>query len=96
MILKQDPETGYWNEGLTNTHIPEDCNGRLCDIHNRRGEGAHTKWPLNYRADRGMMEVICPCGIGHPSPAQVLYWEEIGASESEQVHGCCVEHCPIL
>lgn len=113
-ILTQDPKTGYWNKfphpwgGIDNTrflrtHTPDQCEGRLCDVHNRRGEGEQATWPLNWRSDRGIMEVICPCGTGHPTPAQeqFLYWlsmtdqMDLRTATAELVHGCCVIHCPL-
>lgn len=108
-ILTQDPETGYWNKfphpwgGIDNTrflrtHTPDQCEGRLCDVHNRRGEGEQATWPLNWRSDRGIMEVVCPCGVGHPSPAQVEYWAVDHTPRGlvgMAMHGCCGIHCPL-
>ena len=93
MIVKQDPMTGYWNrvEVRLTTHAPEECKGRLCDIHNRRSP-AEGKYPLNWREDRGFMEFICDCGIGHPTAAQVQYWTAVLDPEealAQGVHGCC-------
>lgn len=103
-ILTQDPETGYWNKIASHgdatllTHAPDQCGGRLCDVHNRRGEGEQSTWPLNWRSDRGIMEVICPCGIGHITPAQFQYLQAVLPAlevRVESVHGCCGLHCPI-
>lgn len=108
MILAQDPSTGHWNRCVADvglifrTHAEQECEGRLCDVHNRRGAGEQATWPLNWSGDRGIMEVICPCGIGHPTPAQAqfLYWlsstDQISLqSASGQLrHGCCGVHCP--
>lgn len=95
MIVLQNPETGYWTElgnGLRLvTHAPEACEGRLCDVHNRRGPEPWCNWPLNWREDRGMMEVYdLASGIGHPTRAQYDYWSSIDADlvESAMVHGC--------
>jgi hypothetical protein len=44
-------------------------------------------WPQNWRPDRGIMERLCECGIGHPDfddPKSKLPYEGI--------HGCC-GHC---
>lgn len=107
VILEQDPTTGYWNkfrhEAIVNmltlgTHLAHECEGRLCDVHNRRGTGPQATWPLNWRDDRGIMEVICPCGIGHPTPAQAEFFDslyEYEEFEAELVHGCCIKHCPL-
>lgn len=96
MILGQDPETGYWNrteDGRTlRTHAPDKCEGRLCDVHNRRGDDESATWPLNWRTDRGIMEVICEHEVGHPSAAQVQFWlatKGLAEAQGESIHGCC-------
>lgn len=92
MILTQD-ERGDWKVvvdspglSLARTHKPDQCWGRLCDIHNRRGEEPWASWPLNWREDEGYMEVICPHGTGHPTPAQVGYW--LSHMQEPPGHGC--------
>lgn len=92
MRIRQDVETGFWTVGLRNVHPETACEGRLCDIHNRRGEEPWASWPLNWRIDRHMMEMVCPCGVGHPTPAQVGYWlltKTWVRTYYEGVHGCC-------
>lgn len=92
MRVTQNPETGYWTElgdgYRLNTHAPDECSGALCDIHNRPGP----YWPLNWRGDRGMMEVLDPIdGIGHPTRAQRDYWYATLSerdAEAQMVHGC--------
>ena len=105
MILRQNPETGWWTEGtdgdegfcLSFIHDISRCGGvgpdaRLCDVHNKRGEKPWSEWPLNWRDDRGIMEMIDPeSGIGHPTPAQVMYWVRARGVEDKagaSVHGC--------
>jgi hypothetical protein len=46
------------------------------------------KWKMNYRSDKGVMERICPCGVGHPDPDDAAYWQSIGKPEMT-IHGCC-------
>lgn len=91
MILTQDDKTGFWNRspgGLRLMHHDiSECVGRLCDVHNRRGSGAQAEWPLLWREDRAIMEVICSHGIGHPTPAQVTFFEERDLS-AHAIHGC--------
>ena len=94
MILLQNPETGWWTEfedgetHLVNTHNPGACVGALCDIHDRRGEEPWASWPLNWRDDRGYMEIIDPrTGIGHPSPAQSQHDRRTGDAAAS-IHGC--------
>lgn len=97
MILEQDVETGWWvvskenpDYRLTNLHVDGDC-GEYCDVHNRR-HPQDSGYPLNWRTDRGIMEFICPCGIGHPTYAQSEYNNKSGKSY-ENTHGCCRIHC---
>lgn len=103
MIVTQHPD-GRWvnaDDGrvLSNTHPPAACEGRLCDVHDRRGPEPYASWPLNWREDRGFFEAICPCGIGHPSRPQADYWREQYPGENGWfpylvAHGCCGIHCP--
>lgn len=96
MILAQDPETGYWNrfrdrpDLVLRTHAhADDCDEFGCDVHNRI---YNVDAPLNWRIDRGMMEFICECGIGHPTVHQVDYWLRTLSSRearAQSVHGCC-------
>lgn len=54
------------------------------------------RWPMNWRGDRGILERICPHGIGHPDPDQREFWNETG-QEWQGVHGCdacCDPHNP--
>ena len=49
-------------------------------------------WPLIWRADRQLVERVCPCGIGHPATEQVERVRQQkgdGAASSMSVHGCC-------
>lgn len=100
MIVSKNAETGWWTDiiiqgevvaTLTNTHDPSVCAERLCDIHDRRGEEPWASWPLNWREDRGIMEMIDPhSGIGHPTPAQIQYWRSVSPERSwhASAHGC--------
>lgn len=44
-------------------------------------------WPLNWRADKGVMERICPHGVGHPDPDDAAHNIRIGR-EYLTIHGC--------
>lgn len=69
------------------THSPDKCQGRACCIHS---PSAHhmRKWPMNYRFDKGVMERLCECGIGHPDPDDAAYQESVGRGYLN-THGCC-------
>lgn len=79
---------------LWKIHAPELCQGRLCAIHNPTTEEPECNWPTHWRQDRGLMERICPCGIGHPAPEHMAYLEELDAKNGtnhayyEGIHGC--------
>ena len=45
-------------------------------------------WPAIMREDGGRMEIICPCGVGHPVKSLSKNWDDSWMS----VHGCC-GHC---
>ena len=58
-----------------------------CVIHNRTNHHMMF-WPLKWRADRGIFERVCPCGVGHPDPDQGPYWKA-NDQDWQWVHGCC-------
>lgn len=63
-------------------HPKTKCKGQHCCIHNPSDH--HMKeWPQNWRDDRGIMERICPHGIGHPDPDDPAFKNPING-----VHGC--------
>lgn len=78
--------------GLTNVHHPDRCAGRPCCVHNPSDHHMR-EWRTNWRADRGLMERICPAhGIGHPDPDHMTFVRETRSEEdawAEGVHGCC-------
>lgn len=68
---------------MWSVHAPDLCAGEHCTIHNRSDH--HMRgWPQNWRSDRGLMERICPHGVGHPDP------DEISTDISHGCDGCCV------
>lgn len=62
---------------LHNVHAETVCAGSYCLVHNPSDHHMRD-WPMNWREDRGLMERICPHGVGHPDP------DDIG----EGTHGC--------
>lgn len=80
-------------ENLLRTHGKSQCagppssNGKpICCIHNPTDHHMRT-WKQNWRADRGIMERICPGeghGIGHPDPDDLAILTDRDAG----VHGC--------
>ena len=71
-------------------HRKDQCcdTGNGCPIHSVADILPH-KQPTHWRQDRGIMEVICDCGIGHPHGNDPT---------RDRVHGCCgiKDHCPDL
>lgn len=59
------------------THTMDKCIRANCTVHNR-SDHHMLEWPQNWRSDRGIMEVICPHGIGHPDPDEI----------KKGLHGC--------
>lgn len=64
---------------LTGIHDEGRCAGEHCCIHNP-SDHAMRDFPRYWRADRGLMERICPHGVGHPDPDQRF---------ADTTHGCC-------
>jgi hypothetical protein len=71
------------------SHAPDQCAGQECCIHNR-SDHVMRKFPQHFRWDRGIMERICPHGVGHPDPDQGTFFEvAFGENAKAQwVHGC--------
>ena len=62
------------------THPKEKCKGEICCIHNP-SDHCMRSFTQHWRGDRGIIERICPHGVGHPDPDQEM-------PECEWVHGC--------
>lgn len=75
------------NGTVLRVHSAALCAGRICCIHNQTDHLMKT-WPQHWRQDRGIMERLCPCGIGHPDPDD----EAIRSGIDSGVHGCCDHH----
>ena len=54
------------------------CHGSSCVIH-APSDHPMRDFPTHWRADRGMMERICPHGAGHPDPDD---------PSDDRTHGC--------
>ncbi len=76
---------------ILRTHAAGQCSGEFCCIHNP-SDHALRDAPLNWRADRGMMERICEHGIGHPDPDDLAHKRRTLGDDYEHyafdVHGC--------
>ena len=70
-----DPVIGaQLGPGILRTHPGEKCEGRgiPCCIH-FPSDHHMRDWEMNWRADTGVMERLCPHGIGHPDPDHMAY-----------------------
>lgn len=79
---------------LVNVHDQARCAGRPCVVHNPSDHEMRS-WPLNWRGDRGLMERICPHGVGHPDPDDLAFHIRNG-NTWQGVHGCDFCCCPQL
>lgn len=67
---------------LVNVHSPDRCAGEHCTIH-KPSDHHMGDWPQNFREDRGMMERLCPHGVGHPDP------DDPAVGRAHGCDGCC-------
>jgi len=86
----EEYETGTGQ--IVHVHPASDCEGDYCVIHNP-SDHCMKDFPTHWRQDRGLMERICPHGIGHPDPDDLDFKkrmaEKFGRDAShEGVHGC--------
>lgn len=59
-----------------------------CVIHNP-SDHVMKDFPTNWRADRGLMERICPHGVGHPDPDDLAFKKTVDPDAKHWgVHGC--------
>lgn len=68
-------------------HELKDCKGEHCVIH-KPSEHSMRDFPTHWRSDRGLMERICPHGIGHPDPDDIEFKRALRGDGFESVHGC--------
>lgn len=73
-------------EALTNVHDRSLCAGEFCTIHNRSDHHMR-EWPQHWRSDRGIMERICPHGVGHPDPDSPF--PRVSVDWTHGCDGCC-------
>lgn len=83
-------------KGILRTHGQAACEGQACPIHHPSDHPLNAA-PLNWRADRGLMERLCEHGIGHPDPDDLAYKRrtmseadfEARAFDVHSCDGCC-------
>lgn len=69
---------------IVGVHNRNQCKNDYCTIHS---PSLHSMlgFPQRWRQDRGFMERICPHGVGHPDP------DDIVMDRSHGCDGCCYE-----
>lgn len=75
---------------LVAVHPRSECLGSYCPIHNP-SDHPMQNFATHWRPDRGLMERICPHGVGHPDPDHIERTRELRgdqAADTEIVHGC--------
>lgn len=85
---------GMRDGSVLQTHGESECSG-TCPLH-APSDHPLKDAPLNWRADRYLMERICPCGVGHPDPDHLDRVRQIASVEfawGQGVHGCCGRGC---
>ena len=82
-------ERGYEEHQLENSlvsliaHPEGTCHGDVCPLH-KMTQHSMRSFPQHWRGDRGLMESICPHGVGHPDPDDPKLLKDDG----EGIHGC--------
>jgi hypothetical protein len=67
-----------YNHVIVNVHKPNQCKNDYCTIH-QPSSHSMSGFPQRWRQDRHFMERICPHGIGHPDPDDIVL---------DRAHGC--------
>jgi hypothetical protein len=71
-----------YNQVIINVHKPNQCRNEYCTVHNPSGHSM-LSFPQMWRQDRGFMERVCPHGIGHPDP------DDLMLDRTHACDGCC-------
>jgi hypothetical protein len=95
-LLPGVPEDDIWGPPQEETllesgqklkhHVKAYCSGNCC-LH---GTSTYVscKAPRQWRSDRGIIEHVCPHGVGHPCRAGLEYATIVGKHHDDGVHGC--------
>jgi hypothetical protein len=70
-------------DAYLSSHRAAVCVGEPCTLHNRT-EHHMRSFPQLWRGDRGIMERVCPHGVGHPDPDDY----RVISGKDDGVHGC--------
>lgn len=73
-------------EYLRSVHPADKCVGKSCTIHNMSDHHMRS-FPQHWRSDKGIMERVCPHGVGHPDPDE--YRAKLNGLGVHGCDGCC-------
>lgn len=87
-MLKETYVTGC-NQSIRTHAVSADCMQYNCAIHNP-SKHVMANFPTCWRGDRGLMERICPHGVGHPDPDDIAHKTRTFGEKAkyEGIHGC--------
>lgn len=81
-------------ETLQGVHPDGTCIGETCTIHHRSNHSMRA-YRQQWRGDRGIMERICPHGVGHPDPDEYkLHGPDADRYATHGCDGCCTSEPP--
>lgn len=94
-VARDDPRlyiTGTGQALYPTHHENPECATYGCVIHHPTDP--HQDWPTHWRGERGIMERICPHGVGHPDKDDLAFRQRMADARGEPlrhlgVHGCC-------
>lgn len=86
--IKKNKFTLEGGQVIFNVHHINQCAGRNCVLHNMSNHSMRS-FPQHYRQDIGIMERVCPHGIGHLDPDELT--DRLGAHGCD---GCCTGNGP--
>jgi len=78
------------NMSLAAPHDPALCAGRTCSRHHPSLHHMRT-WPRVWRQSYGYSDRMCPHGLGHPDPDDVVHLQALGGARTAHAcDGCCI------
>lgn len=89
-LVEQNVYVTGTGQRLRGVHPASACEGRHCVVHNPSRHSMRF-FATHWRSDRGIMERICPHGVGHPDPDDMEFIRLTrgdDAARVESVHGC--------
>jgi hypothetical protein len=71
-------------------HAPKACEGHGCSAHHP-SQHHMRDWPKVWRPYYGYSDRLCPHGVGHPDPDDIIDLQAAGGvSSAHSCDGCCL------